>query len=388
MSRPARPRTAARPTAALVAGLALAASLASAAVRGAPEPPTGAESAGSAAPASDPIGASTSASGTQAGAETPELAVRARAEPQRVVAGQQVVLSLQVRAGAPLPPGHLRAPAPPETDVLLLGEDRRRASAGGSAEFVFERRYALFPRTPGPLAIAPLRFEAWRGGSLTPEVVALEPRGVEVLPRPAAPDGAPEPAAWLPARAVSLTEAGAATVRLAPGQAVERMLTLRAEGLPAQALPPIPLSIPFPLRVRADAPRLWNEHRPDGVVGYRLERVLISAAEPGEFVLPGPALRWWNTASSQWQRAATPDWRLIVAPFDSSSRRQAPSWDRGGEKAAAADAPAGADRSGEDGRGRWRAVWPWLLGAAVLAVAAALLLRGRRRRVRPARAAR
>ena len=119
-------------------------------------------------------------------------------------------------------------------------------------------------------------------------------------------------------------------MRLAPGQVIERMLTLKAVGLRAEDLPPLRVPIPFPLQVREDQPRLWNERGPGGVTGYRTERITVSSAEPGLYQLPAISIDWWNVDAAHWERTSIAEWQLQIAELDSSSRRPAPDWRRDG----------------------------------------------------------
>jgi hypothetical protein len=163
------------------------------------------------------------------------------------------------------------------------------------------------------------------------------------------------------------------------------MITLRAEGVMAEDLPTIPLDIPFQLQIRADAPRLWNERTPDGVIGYRSERILISTATEGTYQLPGISIDWWNTGIEGWEQARLPTWTLSVAPFASADRRPAAIWDRPATEQDNPDrgAPAGeqAPALGSRVRNGWQALWVrtpvWLkaICAAVLLGALVLLSR-------------
>ena len=171
--------------------------------------------------------------------------------------------------------------------MLPLGEDRRSETTDAGELQVYERHFAIFPSVAGTLTIPALRFDAWRVSGGDPLPFESDSLTVQVDPISAGPSpavglgkvGAESTVGnrpWLPARSLSLTEAGPPTVRIAPGQALERMITLLAEnGIMAEDLPMIPLAIPFQLRVGDDAPRLWNERTPEGVVGYRGERILI-----------------------------------------------------------------------------------------------------------------
>ena len=301
-----------------------------------------------------------------------EIAIDAEVSPPRARVGEQVLLVVEVSSEDGPPQGRLHDPQLGNGRLLPLGEERRVEDRDAGERYIYERRYAIFPAEPGPLEIQPLRYDSWTPGAGTPQTELSPALRVSVLPIPELPDDR----SWLPARSVTLSEAGPSAVRLAPGQALERSLTLSAVGLAAEDLPEIPLAIPFQLRVRDDAPRLWNERRPDGVIGHRTERILISAAEPGRYVLKSPGLPWWNTETERWETASLPDWELIVAALDSADRRLAPSWTPPTLESAPESPvePRAPIRAPEPRRGIWIVIL-----ATVLALVALLWLWLRRR---------
>jgi hypothetical protein len=308
-----------------------------------------------------------------------DVTVDAAISPHRARVAEQVLLTVQVTSADGPPRGRLHDPRPDWARVLPLGEDRRTEDADGTERHVYERRYALFPSESGRFAIEPLRYDAWAAGVGAPTTSRSPALAVQVKDPPARVDDRQ----WLPAQSLTLTEAGPSEVQLAPGQALERTITLTADGLMAEDLPAIPLAVPFQLRVRDDPPRLWNERRPDGVVGHRMERILISSAEPGRYVLKTGEVPWWNTRTGRWETATLPDWTLTVATLDSSDRRLAPTWTPKAREPEAADAAPDADRpDGERDQGV--GAGPWLATLAAMLVVALLLWWRRHRRQPPA----
>lgn len=312
------------------------------------------------------------------------IEVEASIAPNQVLVGQQLVLRVLVIGDGPLPPGRLIEPDLPNTDVMLLGEDRRVGRSGDDApqRWVFERRYALFPHAAGEFEIPPLVFSAWRPEADGPQALRSDALSVKVIPAPPLPAGAAAATAWLPATSVSLTEAGASLVRLAPGQVIERMLTLKAVGLRAEDLPAIQPRVPFQLQLSEDAPRLWNERSPWGVTGYRTERITISSAETGRYQLPAATVEWWNVEAARWERAQTPEWQLEVAELESASRRPTPDWRRDGSPDTHRGQADSSPVSATEGRPWLPSHWGWLAALALLLLVLAWLL-WRRRQLRP-----
>lgn len=272
-------------------------------------------------------------------APAPEIAIQISLEPQRVLVGQQMLLRLLVTGDGPLPPGRLIPPKLEQADLLPLGETARGGAPASISDgatklgrWELEQHFAIFPRAAGTLNVPPAQFEAWGPGASAPVRHQSAAVQASVEPAPSPPpglnSGTYDASYWLPASQLSLSEAGASRVQLAPGQAIERMVTLKAVGLPAEALPAIPLAIPFQLQVRADPPRLWNLYEPTGVTGYRAERITISTEEPGTYRLPAATITWWDVNQQQWSKAELPAWELVVAALDVASRRPTPDWRR------------------------------------------------------------
>jgi hypothetical protein len=259
----------------------------------------------------------------------PKVEVAASISPAAGVIGQEFVLRVTASSQDGAPVGRFVQPSIGDARVLLLGEQRTTDADGRT---LIEQRLSIFPQREGRLSITDAGFDAWQPAGGAPLRQRAAPVSIEVSRPPAYGDGE----RWLPARALSLAEAGPSEVRVAPGQAVERMVTLRAEGLSADQLPSLPLDIPRAFRPQADPPRLWNETMADGVVGYRMERVLINTDAEGRTTLPAIAIDWWDTQSKRARTAKLARWTLTVAPFASEPRRAATHWN-----SAPATPPAG-----------------------------------------------
>lgn len=251
----------------------------------------------------------------------PEVVLEASLEPSRVRVDQQVVLTVRVLMDAPVASPRLHDPQPVNTKVLPLGEDRYQIQRDGRDLSVYERRYALFPRDEGQVEIEPLRFEGWvqtpaaeqSGMGYPPpnrQVQARSrPLSVQVLraQRDRAADG------WLPARNLTLSESGPETYRVTAGQPVQRRIGLRADGVMAADLPKVIAGAPHQFAKGRGQPRLWDERRPEGVIGTRQEVLTLTTQEPGHYRLPPVSLDWWNSAQERWETAMLPARNLVVS---------------------------------------------------------------------------
>jgi hypothetical protein len=242
-------------------------------------------------------------------------------EPARVRVRQQAVLTAKVYMPSLIMGPQLHDPTISGARVLPLGEDGYQVRRNDRQYSVYERRYAIFPRDAGHLEIEPLVFEGWiRTGSVTsayfphgsPVEATSDPLTLQVLPAPrsAAKD------TWLPARSLSLSEGGPESYRVAVGRPVERMISIRADGLMASDLPALKPFAPQQLSERRGRAQLWNERLPTGVVGTRREPIQLTASKPGRYRLPALSIDWWDTDTGRSATASLPARELIVTPTE------------------------------------------------------------------------
>jgi len=251
----------------------------------------------------------------------PTVTLEATLEPEKVYSSQQLLLIVKVFMDGPVRRPRLHDPQIGDAQVLPLGEDHYEAKRSGDSNRVYERRYAIFPRTPGRLEVGPMLFEGWApatDGLRSGAVYAAPGQPVRALSRALvttvrSPAAGTDPEAWLPARSLVLSESGPETYRAFTGQAVERHISLRAEGIMAHDLPPLTVEVPHQIRTGTGQTRIWDERRPEGVVGTRTEVVTITAGAPGRYRLPPLSLDWWNTTEDKWETALLPARELVVS---------------------------------------------------------------------------
>lgn len=305
-----------------------------------------------------------------------EVLVEAEIVPTEVRVREQAVLTVRVLADRPLPAAALRDPQPQGARALPLGEDRYPLSRDDRSYQVYERRYAVFADEQGMVQIGPIEVAnpGYQGlAQASSRVINLRVRTIPAaIPR----------ADWLPARSLTLTETGPDVVRVRPGQTVERVITLTAEGVPAADLPRVVINAPFQLQQQPTTPQLWDRRERDGIVGTRVDRIRLSAREPGVYRLPEIRLPWWSTVAGRAQTAALPAREIEVLAFATGDERA--DWSGGSAPAPAErtpEVPAGPEATGPSDAGA-SGVNPWFWVSLLLA-AALLLVLGARWRGRP-----
>ncbi|MEH6579360.1 MAG: BatD family protein [Amphritea sp.] len=192
-------------------------------------------------------------------------------------------------------------------EVVPLGEvNRYTAQVKGEEYQVIEKNYAIYPSQPGQLTIEPAIFSAGPG---TTELQSAA-HNIAVLPKAHQETRG----YWLPARALSIEEEWLKPEPMTPGSDIIRIITVKATGLPASALPAL-----MPLRnelatIKVSDVSLTQKATGLGLVSSRTERVVINAIERGEVTLPAIIIPWWNIKKDRTQKESLPAATLQIDP--------------------------------------------------------------------------
>ncbi|UTW07413.1 BatD family protein [Pseudomonas benzenivorans] len=248
----------------------------------------------------------------------------------------------------------------PEARVEALGKPRTyEKDINGIRHGVIELRYAIFPQRSGDLTIPSQVFSATlveRSSSDDYQPFGPRPGKVTRVRSPqiplkvrAKPDSYPSGAPWLPARALSLSEAWNPEPQGAKaGDSLTRSLMLKAEGLSSAQLPPLPATSAEGLRRYPDQPQLSNQIDERGLIGSREEREALVPNRSGQFELPAVEVVWWNTHEDRLERSSVPARTLNIARDPSLELEPLPA------EVAVPDYQPGP------------ALWPWQLSSALL----------------------
>lgn len=235
-------------------------------------------------------------------AESAALLVEAELAPARVYVGGEARLRLRLLRAPGVPPGVLRAPEIGDAaDMSVLGPIHTYQSERAGVRYeVLERMHVIVPRRAGRLVVPGAAFEGETryaevfqrnaGGDAVPSKALGPQRVLEVQPIPAGA-GAP----WLPARRVTLEESWSRDLdALSAGTPVTRTLVLRAEGLAAERLPPLEMPAHPAYLVHHDRPELATEYLGTGMIGRRVQRIVLMPVGAAEVALPELRVRWWD----------------------------------------------------------------------------------------------
>lgn len=229
-----------------------------------------------------------------------DLVIEAELMPAQVYVGGEARLRLRLLRAPGVTRGELRPPALGDAaDISLLGPiDITRIERAGVLYEVLERSYVIVPRSAGRLVVPGAEFEGTlryaevfgRTMPIAPRKVSGPQRVLEVLPIPAA---AGEP--WLPARRLTLEESWSRDLdALSEGTPVTRTLVLRAEGIAAERLPRLEMAAQPALKVHHDQPELATEYSAEGMIGTRVQRIVLMPIAAAEVALPAISVHWWD----------------------------------------------------------------------------------------------
>ncbi|ERS12601.1 hypothetical protein Q673_03025 [Marinobacter sp. EN3] len=310
-------------------------------------------------------------------AATRDSFIELSADKAEVYVQEQLVLTIQLFFSGNLIRGELSEPEHPDAIIESLGKQREFTRYRDGIRYrVVERRYAIFPQTPGTLTLEPIRFEG-QARDASGQLRFLRDRqqlyDVPVKPVPA---GYPDNQPWLPARSLTLSDEGLpSTQELAVGSNLSRKVTLQAQGLPAEALPPISRELPDAIRSYPEQPLRNTETTPEGLRATLQQVTALVPVQAGETTLPALRVPWWNTETDQLEEAVLPERRFRITGDHATA---APPAQTTGDSTAPTDSPVTPDTApGSETSGNTFWLWGTVLFAALWLLTLALWWRAR-----------
>ncbi|MDX1756646.1 MAG: BatD family protein [Marinobacter sp.] len=263
---------------------------------------------------SEPIDITVKAGTAPDAAGNPKPAfIELSADKDRLYVQEQLVVTVRLFFTGNLIRGELSEPEHPTALIETLGTQREYKRFRDGREYrVVERRYAIFPQQPGTLTFPPLRFE---GQSRAPTGQLRYLRdSAELFEIPVqAPPAEFSGGTWLPASSLTLTETGLPSApTIDQGQNLSRTLTLKAQGLTAEALPPLPTEVPDGLRAYPDQAERHTEAGASSLIGSLTQSSALVGVAPGEVVLPEIRIPWWDTTTDSEKVAVLPARTLTI----------------------------------------------------------------------------
>jgi hypothetical protein len=246
----------------------------------------------------------------------PEPILKVGIEPPRVVVGQSTVLRVEVLAPnymtspPDLPAFQVRNAVTRQLQSVNTSDDRNGTSYAG---VIME--FAVYPQEPGSYAVAEQKLVVKYAAEppATREAVLTVPRtAFEAF----IPDAASALSPFVAANALSAAQAvQRSSDQLKTGDAVTRRVTIKAEGTPAMLLPPQSFAAIDGTALYPAQPSL-DDHvdgRTDAMTSTRVDAATYMLQRPGNYVLPGIDIAWWNVGDSKVERIHLDEVPLTVA---------------------------------------------------------------------------
>ena len=291
-----------------------------------------------------------------------EPILRATIDPPRVVVGQQATLRVDVLA-----PNYMTSP-PIVPDFELRNAVTRKlpdlnlTEQHGAMTYAGVRfEFAIYPQEPGSYAIADQEV-AVRYAAEPPATRQATPRMPRLEFEAFIPDAAARLDPFVAANRITVEQVVRRSADpLKVGDAVTRIVTVKAEGTPAMLLPPVRFAAAEGLALYPAQPSAQDSiDRRTGVLSAtRQDAATYMMEKPGDYLLPALAMRWWNVRTDRIETARADTIALHVLDHPQAAR--APS------------APPGAASSWDAVTGFIGGHWPLLL-AGLAAVSALVWL--------------
>ncbi len=178
-----------------------------------------------------------------------------------------------------------------------------QAALNGQVYNVVQKTFALFPKKPGAMTIEPFKFRALAFNPSANSYDALfnfsEPKSIAAATKPVNLMVRDIPAkyqgtAWLPAKAITVTEQWSDTEHLEPGTPVTRTILVKAQGLRADQLPDFSFDKIAGISVYAERPKRSNVPHTDAIEGVYEQKITYIPNNVASFTIPALTLNWWN----------------------------------------------------------------------------------------------
>lgn len=178
---------------------------------------------------------------------------------------------------------------------------------------------------PGAFVVDPIVLDTHIAASSAETVqgeLSTPPLSIEI----ALPEALAEREAWVasPALSINIETSPEGPVRV--GDAISRLITVRAEDVLAMQLPTPPTVQISGLQHYPDPPVLRNRHNRGAMSSERRDRVTYIAERPGTHRLPGYTIIWWDTRSQSLREVSVAPWDIEVVSADSAPSSPKSGW--------------------------------------------------------------
>ena len=238
----------------------------------------------------------------------------------------QIIYTIRFFSAVRIVDGKMSEPTGDALKSERLGDDTGYIETRDGRQYrVLERRYALFPQESGQFTIPPAELtvsvpaDPNALGGFFGQTKVLRRRSeeivVDVQPRPQAPDDAAATGWWIPARSLELKaewEGDLQQVRV--GEAITRVIQMRADGVSSEQLPILEPSQQAGLKIYADKPEISSEPVNNSLRAIRTDKWAVIPQTSGTLTLPAINVSWFDTVQNTYRLATVPEQVISVLP--------------------------------------------------------------------------
>lgn len=190
----------------------------------------------------------------------------------------------------------------------------------GHSYTVQRREYTLFPQRPGRFVVpsAGIEIHVARPGSTQPQRHQVRSNAllfqVQPLPQP------PRSRAVSDQRALAASQVDVqqrivkADRPLYPGDAVQRRITVTANGSMSMLIPALHWPHLHGTRQQSELPLLDDTYNRGNMIGVRTENRSYTFTAPGQYTLPELQLHWWDSGQKQWRHQSIAARTVSIMP--------------------------------------------------------------------------
>lgn len=235
----------------------------------------------------------------------------------------QIIVSLRIYWAMESRINEPTDPDIPDALIKRLGDSTFDKRINGRRYKVFERKYAIFPQKSGSMEIPPFvidvqvpsrnrsaNFYDPFGTRMENIKLRSESETIQIQEKPAS---YPDSAVWLPASMVNVREQWSNSYKnLKVGESTTITISLVADGLMGEQLPPIELHETQGLKYYQGKAEVDNTEANDGIIGTRKESIALIPIQAGEYELPEIRIPWWNIKTEKIEYAHIPAKKITV----------------------------------------------------------------------------
>ncbi len=265
---------------------------------------------------------STPLSNKKDNADTDQLLLKTELSPPNPFINQQVIYTVKLYTSQRLLDAEYQPPTIDNALLIPLGDGRHYQTILDDHHYrVEEQQYAIFPQKSGELTINPPSFRALIFDAVPRRMTAhTKANQLTVKPVPTNFTGKH----WLPAQQAALTEVyDQTTTSMTEGSTLIRTVTLQANGVPAQLLPPIELAPSDQFNSYPEKPELHNSTRQQSLIGRADIKITYLLNKAGPVTIPAIEVPWFNTVTGKEEILSLPA-RLLNIQLNQATQASAP----------------------------------------------------------------